>query len=185
MAQSPDMPGIGLPDFTGIRGFAFDIDGVFTDGGILCDLSGELYRTFDAKDGFGIRMATMNGYHVCIITGGRSGSIRARFRSCGLVAEDVYLGSRDKIVDFDDFCRRHSLKREEVLYIGDDIPDIEVIDACGIGVCPCDAAEEVRDAADYVSPYPGGKGCVRDAVEKVLKSQGRWIFNTTDYKKRF
>lgn len=179
------MTDIKHPDFTKIRGFAFDVDGVFTNGGVLCDLNGELYRTFDAKDGFGVRMATLGGYPTGIITGGRSGSITARFGSCGITPEDIYLGSRDKITDFGDFCRRHSLRPEEVLYIGDDLPDIEVIKACGIGACPLDAAEEVKAAADYVSPYPGGKWCVRDAVEKVMKSQGRWIFDTAAYKSRF
>ena len=84
-------------DLLKIKAFAFDIDGVMTDGGILCDLEGQLYRNFDAKDGFAVRMATMNGYPVAVITGGRSGSIRQRFLSCGVPAEDIYLGSRDKI----------------------------------------------------------------------------------------
>lgn len=171
--------------FDQIRGVAFDVDGVFTDGGILCDLSGELYRTFDAKDGFGVRMAAMKGLHAAIITGGRSASITARFKSCGIEAEDVYLGSRDKMADFKDFCNRHCLKPEEVLYIGDDIPDIEVILACGIGVCPADAVPEAKEAADYVSPCPGGHGCVRDAIEKVLKSQDKWVFDVKGYKVKF
>ena len=182
MACNNSLP---APDFSRIRGLAFDVDGVFTDGGILCDLSGELYRTFDAKDGFGIRMASLNGYHVGIITGGRSASIAARFKSCGVNAEDVYLGSRDKIADFEDFCTRHGLEPCEVLYIGDDIPDIPVIEACGIGACPSDAVPEVKEVCDYVSAFPGGKGCVRDAVEKVLKTQGKWVFDVKGYKARF
>lgn len=172
-------------DFSKIKAFAFDVDGVFTDGGVLCDLNGELYRTFDAKDGFGIRMATMNGFPVAIITGGRSLSITARFRSCGIPEEDVYLGSRDKIVDFNDFCRRHKVLAEEVLYAGDDIPDIEVMVAAGIGACPSDAVPEAREAADYVSECAGGHGFVRDVVEKAMKSQGRWIFEVKNYKAKF
>lgn len=174
-----------LPDFSRINAITSDVDGVFTDGGILCDLSGELYRTFDAKDGFAIRMASLNGLHVGIITGGRSLSITARFKTCGVREEDVYLGSRDKMQDFNDFCSRHNVRPDEVLYIGDDIPDIEVMKACGIGVCPSDAVSEVREAADYISPFPGGRGCVRDAVEQVLKSSGRWNFNVSEYKSRF
>ena len=174
-----------MTDFGKIKAFAFDIDGVMTDGGIFCDLEGELYRTFDAKDGFAIRMAIMNGYPVAVITGGRSGSIRARFLTSGIPSEDVYLGSRDKIEDFHDFCRRYRLSPEEVMFFGDDIPDLPVILAAGIGACPCDAAEEVRAAADYVSPKPGGKGCIRDGFEKVLKARGSWIFDVGEYKKRF
>lgn len=176
---------IGSLSFASIKGMAFDVDGVFTDGGILCDLSGELYRTFDAKDGFGIRMATLKKYPTGIITGGRSASIIARFKSCGIPATDVYLGSRDKIEDFEDFCKKHNLKAEEVLYIGDDLPDIPVMEICGIAVCPCDAVEEVKNAADYISPYPGGKGCVREAVENVLKAHGDWAFDVKGYKAKF
>ena len=93
------------PDLSKIKAFAFDVDGVMTDGGIFCDLQGNLYRTYDAKDGFAIRMAVMNGYPVGVITGGRSSSIRERFKTSGVKPEDVYLGSRDKIRDFDDFWR--------------------------------------------------------------------------------
>ena len=159
-------------DLDKIKAFAFDIDGVMTDGGILCDLQGNLYRTFDAKDGFAVRMAVMNGYPVGVITGGRSGSIRERFLSCGIPPEDVYLGSRDKIEDFDDFCSRHGLKREEVAFFGDDIPDIEVIRAAGIGVVPSDAVPQAKEAADYISPIPGGKGCIREFFEKAMTAAG-------------
>ena len=168
-----------------IKAFTFDIDGVMTDGGILCDLQGNLYRTFDAKDGFAVRMAVMNGYPVGVITGGRSGSIRERLRSCGVPAEDVYLGSSDKITDFDDFCSRHGLKREEVAFFGDDIPDVEVILAAGIGIAPADAVPQAKAAADYVSPCPGGKGCIREFFEKAMKAAGRWNYETAEYKKIF
>ena len=96
----------------GIKAFVFDVDGVFTDGGILADCNGELYRTFDSKDGFGIRMASMRGYRLGVITGGRSKSIPMRFLQCGIKPEDVYLGSRDKIEDFEDFCRKYDLLPE-------------------------------------------------------------------------
>ncbi len=168
-----------------IKAFAFDIDGVFTDGGILADLNGELYRTFDAKDAMAIRMAALYGYPMAIITGGRSESIRKRFDTCGIKPEDVYLGSRDKIEDFEDFCRRHELKAEEVMYFGDDLPDIPVMVACGCGACPSDAVDEVRDVADFISTRPGGKGCVREGIEQVLKAQDRWNLDIQAYKKRF
>jgi len=180
MAASPD-PG----KVARIRAFTFDIDGVFTDGGILCDLKGDLYRTFEAKDGFAIRMATMNGYPVGIITGGASISIARRFATNGIPREDIYLSSRNKIEDFADFCSRHGLSAEEVLYIGDDIPDIETIRAAGLGVCPSDAVEEVREASDWVSEHPGGRFCVRSTVEHVMKAQGKWNFDAKTYKRLF
>ncbi len=174
-----------MDKFTSIKAFAFDVDGVFTDGGILADLNGELYRTFDAKDAMALRMAALHGYPMAIITGGRSESIRKRFDTCGIKPEDVYLGSRDKIEDFEDFCRRHGLKAEEVMYFGDDLPDIPVMVACGCGTCPSDAVDEVREIADFISTRPGGKGCVREAIGHVLKAQGRWNLDVQAYKKRF
>ena len=171
--------------FKKIRAFAFDVDGVLTDGGILADLDGELFRTFDSKDGFAIRMAYMKGFPVAIITGGRSESIRKRFLTCGVKSEDVYLGSRDKIEDFDDFCSRYGLAPEDVMYFGDDLPDIPVMVKCGCGVSPSDAVPDVREIADFVSPYPGGRGCVRHAVESVLKAQGKWALDVGVYKAKF
>lgn len=174
-----------MTDLKDIKAFTFDIDGVMTDGGILADLEGQLYRTFDAKDGFAVRMACMNGFPVGVITGGRSQSIRARFSTNGIEPEDIYLGSRNKIEDFEDFCRRHGLTYDQVMYFGDDIPDIEVIQAAGIGVCPSDAVEEVKEVADIVSSRPGGKACVREYMEKAMKAQGRWNFDAVTYKKKF
>lgn len=172
-------------NLTKIRAFAFDVDGVMTDGGIFADPQGQLFRTFDAKDGFGVRMARMKGYPVGIITGGRSGSIRARFNGCGVPAEDIYLGSRVKIEDFMDFCRRHGLKPEEVIFFGDDVPDIEVMQAAGISICPGDAADDVKAIADIVSTRPGGRACVREYIERTLKLQGNWNFDQQVYKDMF
>ncbi|MCM1177666.1 MAG: hypothetical protein NC308_06405 [Clostridium sp.] len=120
-------------DWSKIRAFAFDVDGVMTDGGIFADNDGNLFRTFNAKDAFGMRMAAMNGYHMAVITGGRSQSIVKRMKVCGVAAEDVYLGSRDKMKDFNDFCSRHGVEASEVMYFGDDLPDIPVMKACRCG----------------------------------------------------
>lgn len=169
----------------GIKAFVFDVDGVLTDGGILADLSGELFRTFDSKDGFALRMAYMHGYRLGVISGGRSESIRKRFSQCGMKPEDVYLGSRDKIEDFEDFCRKYDLGPEEIMYFGDDLPDIPVMKACGCGVAPSDAVDEVLEAADHVSTKPGGKGCVRETIEMVMKLQGTWELDVQDYKRKF
>ncbi len=172
-------------DLSRIKAFAFDVDGVLTDGGILADLNGELYRTFDSKDSMAIRVAYLHGYHLTVITGGRSESIRKRFATCGIKAEDVYLGSRAKIEDFEDFCSRHGLEPEEVMYFGDDLPDIPVMVACGCGVCPSDAVDEVKEIADYISSKPGGKGCARETIEMVLKAHGKWALDVQAYKKHF
>jgi len=172
-------------DLSHIKAFAFDIDGVMTDGGLLCDLTGEIFRIYDAKDGFAVRMATMNGFPVGVITGGRSQSIVARFKTCAIPPEDIYLGSRNKIRDFRDFCKKHNLSPKEVMFFGDDIPDIECIVESGVGVCPNDAAEEVKAVADIISPRPGGKGCVRAAIEDTMKQQGNWTFSVSTYTSLF
>lgn len=168
-----------------IKAFAFDVDGVATDGGVFCNLEGHLFRTYDAKDGFAIRMATMNGYRVAVITGGRSESIRSRFITSGVDSEDIYLGSRDKLVDFNRFIRKYGLDASEVMYFGDDLPDICVMQAAGVGVAPSDAVPDVLAIADVVSEFPGGRGCLRDAIEKEMKAQGRWNFDVGVYKKKF
>lgn len=168
-----------------IKAFVFDVDGVFTDGGILATADGDLFRVFDSKDSFGLRMAYMKGYPVGVITGGVSESIRKRFRTCAVPEENIYLGSRAKIEDFEHFCNKYSLKADEVMYFGDDLPDIPVMVACGCGVCPCDAVEEVKAIADYISPRLGGKGFVREALEMVMKLQGKWELDVEDYKRKF
>lgn len=174
-----------MADYSKIKAFAFDVDGVMTGGGLLCDLAGELYRTFDAKDGFGIRMAVLNGYPVGVITGGRSRTIIARAASFGVPEEDCYLHSRDKVRDFDKFCARHGVSRDEVLYMGDDIPDLAVMRAAGIGAAPADAVPEALEAADTVTHKPGGHGAVREIIEAVLRSQGRWHFDVHGYEEKF
>lgn len=168
-----------------IKGIAFDVDGVFTDGGILTLPDGDLLRVFDAKDCFGIRMARMAGIHVAIITGGSSISITKRFSYCGVPEDDIFLHSRIKMDDFGKFCSKHGLEPGEVMYFGDDLPDVPVLEACGIGVAPADAVREARDAADYVSPFNGGRGCVRDTIEKLLKAQGLWHLDELKYKQMF
>ena len=168
-----------------IKAFVFDVDGVLTDGGILATPEGDLLRVFDSKDSFALRMAYMKGYHVGIITGGVSESIKLRFRTCGVPMENIYLGSRAKIEDLHDFCNRHDITAEEIMYFGDDLPDIPVMLECGCGVSPCDAVPEALAAADYVTTRPGGKGCAREMIEMVLKLHGKWELDVQDYKKKF
>ena len=172
-------------NLNGIKAFAFDIDGVATDGTLLCMPDGDFLRLYDAKDGFAIRMACMNGYPVAVITGGSSESIRKRMTASGIKPEDVFLHCRDKMVEFRQFCERYSLSPEEVMYFGDDVPDVEVMQACGCAVCPSDAVPEAQKAADWMTEAPGGKGCLREAIEKTLKKQGKWVFDPVVYKQKF
>ena len=172
-------------DLLKIKAFAFDIDGVATDGSILCTSDGDLLRIYDAKDGFAIRMAVMQGYPVAVITGGSSETIRKRMMASGLKPEDVFLHCRNKMDEFRLFCERYDLQPEEVVYFGDDVPDIELLQAAGCGVCPSDAVEEAKAVADLVSTRPGGKGCLREVIENTLRAQGKWVFDTAEYKRRF
>ncbi|MBQ3175556.1 MAG: HAD hydrolase family protein [Bacteroidales bacterium] len=164
-----------------IKGFAFDVDGVFTDGGVIGTASGDLIRVYDSKDGFGLRMAYLKGYKTAIVTGGSSESIKKRFLGIGVKEEDIYLKSRDKVPDFLDFCKRNGLEPSEVAFVGDDLPDIPILKICGLAVCPADAVPEVKEVCDYVSQFNGGKGCVRDLIEQVLKVQGKWVFDPVAY----
>lgn len=155
-----------------IKAFVFDVDGVFTDGTVLVTESGELLRSHHAKDGYAIRCAVEAGYPVGIITGGISPTIAMRFDTLGV--KDVYLGAHAKMESFCHFCAKYRLAPWEVLYMGDDIPDIEVMRVCGLPCCPSDAAHEVQEVAQYISLYAGGRGCVRDVVEQALRLHGKW-----------
>jgi 3-deoxy-D-manno-octulosonate 8-phosphate phosphatase (KDO 8-P phosphatase) len=172
-------------DLKSVKAFAFDIDGVATEGGVFCNSEGDLLRTYDAKDGFGIRMAVMRGYPVAVITGGSSENIRKRMLASGVESQNVFLHCRDKREEFAIFCERYDLKPEDVMYFGDDVPDLDVLKACGVAVCPADAVDEVKEVADWVTTKPGGKGCLREAIEATLRAQGQWIFEPDVYKKKF
>ena len=174
-----------MTDFSKIKAIAFDIDGVMTNGGLLCLDDGNFLRVFDAKDSFGLRMAQMAGIKLAVITGGTSPSLTQRFIKCGVEKENIYLHSRDKIKDFRAFCAKYAFDPAEVAYVGDDLPDLEVVRAAGLGVAPADAVEEIREAANYVSAFPGGKGCIRDLVERTLKSQGKWHLDMDAYEKQY
>ncbi len=155
-----------------IKAFAFDVDGVFSDM-LMLHPSGELMRTMNVKDGYAVQYACKKDYPVAIITGGNTESIRIRFGALGV--KDIYLKSSDKIHDLKDFALQHQLELHQILYMGDDIPDIEVMQHAGVAACPIDAAIEIKTIADYISPKAAAKGCVRDVIEQVLRVQGRWL----------
>ncbi len=155
-----------------IKTFIFDVDGVLTDGKILLSADGEFLRAMDTKDGYAIKCALMMGYKVAIISGGTSEAVRDRFKALGLY--DIYLGAHHKLEPYQDLLDNYDLNPEEILYIGDDVPDIPVMEKVGLGCCPQDAVSDVKAMADYISHKKGGQGCVREIIEQVLRVQGKW-----------
>lgn len=165
-------------DIALVRAFAFDVDGVFTDGSLSVGFDTDFIRTYYARDGFAVVSAIKRGYKVAIITGGRGESITRRFGLMGV--EDIYLGCNEKLAAITDFMQKHNLSPEEVMYVGDDIPDVAPMKVVGMPVCPNDAAVEVKATSRYVSGFPGGRGCVRDVVEQVLRARDDWFDSNTD-----
>ncbi len=157
-----------------IKAFAFDVDGVFS-GNITLTESGEQLRTMNIKDGYAVQLAIKKGFPIAIITGGYSEGIRKRFE--GLGVKDIYMRCDQKINEFQKFLTKYSLNPTNVVYMGDDLPDYEVMKIAGIAVCPSDAAYEIKEISKYISAINGGNGCVRDIIEQVLRSQGKWMNN--------
>ncbi|MDB5012552.1 MAG: 3-deoxy-D-manno-octulosonate 8-phosphate phosphatase, YrbI family [Daejeonella sp.] len=155
-----------------IKAFVFDVDGVLTDGTVHVTESGDQLRQFSIKDGYALQLAIKRDYHIVIISGGRSNGVALRLRGLGI--HDIHLGAESKIDIYNEFINNNDLKAEEVIYMGDDIPDLPVMKLVGLPVCPSDAVEEIKAISKYISPIAGGKGCVRDIIEKVLKVQNKW-----------
>ncbi len=156
-----------------ITTFIFDVDGVLTDGTVLIHTDGSLLRTMNIKDGYALKTAVQQGYNVCIISGGKNEGVRKRLSNLGIT--DIYLGAHHKVEQLDEYMDIYDIKVENVLYMGDDIPDLPVMEMVGLPTCPQDAVAEVKEVSKYVSFKKGGKGCVRDVIEQVLKVQGKWI----------
>jgi 3-deoxy-D-manno-octulosonate 8-phosphate phosphatase (KDO 8-P phosphatase) len=157
---------------TAITTFIFDVDGVLTNGQVLVTTQGELLRSMNIKDGYALKHATAQGYKVCIISGGTNPGVTARLNGLGIT--DVFLGKHKKITVLQEYMAKHNLKKDEVAYMGDDMPDIEPMKAVGLATCPQDAVPQVKAVCDYVSHKNGGFGCGRDLIEQVLKVQGKW-----------
>lgn len=156
-----------------IKAFVFDFDGVMTDGAVWMYADKETVRAGNIKDGYAIQYAIKKGYIVTVISGATSLSIDNRMESLG--APKIYTGASNKLEVYRMFMKEHGLKREEVLYMGDDIPDYEVMKEAGVSCCPSDAATEIKEIADYISLYAGGQGCVRDVIEQTLRLHGKWF----------
>jgi len=161
-------------DLRNIAAFVFDVDGVISSNQVLLHASGDMMRSVNTRDGFAIKTAIEAGFKVGIITGARSESLRDRFKDLG--TEDVFLGSLDKIIDLQSFVTKYQLALGQVLYMGDDIPDLGAMKLVGMPTCPNDATNEVQAVSRYISNYPGGYGCVRDVIEQVLRTQGFWNY---------
>lgn len=158
-----------------ITTFVFDVDGVLTNGSIAVTSSGEMLRTMNIKDGFALKTAVDRGYNVCIISGGSNEGVRIRLQGLGVT--DIYLGTHHKTETLTDYLNTKKIKPKNVLFMGDDIPDLLVMQGVGLPCCPQDAVPEIKEISNYVSHKKGGMGCVRDIVEQVLKVQGKWITN--------
>lgn len=145
---------------------------MLTDGKILITNEGELLRSFDTKDGYAMKCALVQGYKIVVISGGRNQGVEERFKELGVF--DIYMGIHYKLDAFQDLLDNYDLDPETILYVGDDVPDIPVMEKVGLGCCPADAVSDVKNMADYVSHKNGGEGCVREIIEQVLRVQGKW-----------
>ncbi len=158
---------------TKVNTFIFDYDGVMTDGKLMLQQDGQPLRSANVKDGYVLQLAIRLGFRVVIISGGISKSVENRFEA--LKIKDVFLGVSNKLEVFEKFVADNNLNAENIVYMGDDIPDFKVMKMVGVPVCPADAVVEIKDISIYISDKTGGHGCVRDIIEQVLKVQGKWM----------
>ena len=159
--------------FSPITTFIFDFDGVMTDGTVFCDFEGHPLRATNVKDGYALQLASKLGYHVAVISGAVCPSTIVRMNSLGVT--DVFTGIPNKVLKLNEYMKDKGLKPEEIIFMGDDIPDLRVMQCVGLPVCPSDAVPEVKAISQYITEKPGGKGAVREVIEKVLKVQGKWM----------
>lgn len=155
-----------------IKALVFDVDGVLTNGQVLVTTDGEMLRSMNIKDGYALKTAVDQGLEICIISGGSNEGVRKRLQGLGVT--NVHLGVKDKVALLGSVLQKTGIKNEQVLYMGDDLPDMEVMGAVGLPTCPQDAAPEIKKISLYVSHKNGGMGCARDVIEQVLKVQGKW-----------
>lgn len=156
-----------------IKAFAFDFDGVLTNGTITLLPDGEHLRTVNAKDGYAVHNATSKGYKVAIITRASAQHLKTHMAEVGV--HDIYLKSQNKFESLEDFAFSNHIQLDEILYMGDDVPDMECLQRAGVSTCPADAVAEIRAICDYTSHLKGGEGCVRDIIEQVLRLHNKWV----------
>jgi len=156
-----------------IKAFVFDYDGVLTNGNVYITESGTQLRQGSVRDGYALQLARKKGFHIAVITGSHDKGIEKRCQFLNI--EDIFLGVSNKKETFLKYLNDRQLKAEEILFMGDDVPDYELMKMAGIPCCPVDACEEIKSVSEYISPLHGGRGCVRDVVEQVLKVKGMWM----------
>lgn len=159
-----------------VEALVLDVDGVLTDGSIIPLLGGDFIRVYNAKDGYALSYAIKHGFHVCVISGGYGPTLVSRMERLGV--KHLYTNCMDKIKALHEFCGNVGVDLRNVIYMGDDIPDLECMREVGIPVCPADAASEIVEVSCYVSQFAGGRGCVRDIVEQVLRAKGQWALDS-------
>jgi 3-deoxy-D-manno-octulosonate 8-phosphate phosphatase (KDO 8-P phosphatase) len=162
-----------MPDFSKITTFIFDVDGVLTDGTVHSFADGEHSRTFFIKDGYAMEKAMQSGYNIIIITGGFEKGVENRLKFLGV--KDIFLGVKNKLEVYNNYKKEKHINEDQILYMGDDIPDYKMLKLVGLPTCPNDAANDIKEICKYISPFNGGRGAVRDVIEKVMKSQGKWL----------
>lgn len=156
-----------------IKAFVFDVDGVLSRHEMMLSAEGELMRTSCAKDGYAIMYSVKKGYIIAVISGGGAPGIKERLQKLGI--EEIYLKISNKVEALEEVMQKYNLEKEEVMYMGDDIPDYTVMTMVGLPVCPADACEEIKSISRYISDINGGMGCVRDVISQVLKAKGDWM----------
>lgn len=155
-----------------IRTFVFDMDGVLTDGSMLVMGNEAWYRTMNVKDGYALQLAVKKGYRILVVSGSNAPEVGARLTKLGIT--EVYFNVKDKKKFLSDYSEKLSIDPASVLYMGDDMPDADAMQWCGVAACPADAVEEILTISQYISPLSGGKGCVRDVIEKVMRLNEDW-----------
>ncbi len=160
---------------TRIKTFLFDVDGVLTNGQVLLLENGDFVRNMNSKDGYALQLAVKKGYRIGIITGGKSQAVKNALE--GLGVKDIFLSQYDKLQCYKDYIHEHELNEEEILFMGDDLPDYEVMKRVGIAACPNNSAHEIKGISIYISNRNGGEACVRDIIEQVMRSQGTWAID--------
>jgi 3-deoxy-D-manno-octulosonate 8-phosphate phosphatase (KDO 8-P phosphatase) len=158
-----------------IKAIVFDVDGVLSAETITMAATGEPLRTVNIKDGYAIQLAQKMGLRIAILTGGNTSAIRTRYENLGV--QDIYMKCSVKITTFEEFLEKYQLSADEVIYVGDDIPDYEVMKRCGCPCCPADACSDIKAISLYVSDRKGGYGCGRDVIEQTLRAQGKWVMD--------
>ena len=166
-----------LTKFKTIKTFVFDVDGVLTDGSLLLLSDEQQVRIMNIRDGYALQLAVKMGYRVVVISGGASDAVKVRLDKLGI--KDCFLKVDNKKQKLTEYITEHKLKWDDVLFMGDDIPDYTSMQLAGLPCCPADAAPEIKQISRYISPIAGGKGCARDVIEKVLKLNGQWDLDTT------